>query len=93
MTGHIMDLLCGFLWAQFNHRHKTQLNWRVSAATSHHEQFVSLQIKQMPTKERACSDSTVSEWVLAMDAFSSIYLELKQSILVAQGQERKSRLV
>lgn len=53
----------------------------------------SLQTKQMQTKERVCSDSAGLGWIWAMDAFSSIYLELKQSILVAQGQEMKSKLV
>lgn len=51
----------------------------------------SLQIKQMQTKERVCSDTTVLGWVLAMDAFSSIYLELKQSILAAQGQGKNKQ--
>lgn len=53
----------------------------------------SLQTKQMQTKERVSSDSAWLGWIWAMDAFSSIHLELKQSILVAQGQEMKSKLV
>lgn len=47
----------------------------------------------MQTKERVCSDSAGLGWIWAVDAFSSIYLELKQSTLVAQGQEMKSKLV
>lgn len=48
------------------------------------------QINQKQTRERVCSDSLLFwPWM----PVSSIYLELKQSVLVAQGQEMKTKLV
>lgn len=86
----IMGLLCGFVWAQFSYEHKLNSTGEFQQLQVTMHSFSFPQINQKQTREWVCSDSLLFwPWM----PVSSIYLELKQSVLVAQGQEMKTKLV